>query len=199
MSNHSHESAPHPVEEGPRRVPRALFVIIILLFGALYWFAAYGDNPAPEKTVKTFYTAYFNRDYDTVAKNLSVFWSVRFLPQYAALSPTELLNNRAKIEADISKVIADIEKDNQIPKGISIEIQKEYTKQGQNSALVVYGFQENGKITSMETAVLIKENGQLRIFNMSPVDPETLEQIKSIDIKILDENFTNLMQPEKSK
>jgi len=199
LSNHSHESEPRPVVEGPRRVPRALFVIIILAFGALYWWAAYGDTPAPEKTVKTFYTAYFNRDFNTVSQNLSVFWSVRFLPQYAAMTPTELLANRTKIEADISKVIADIEKDNQIPKGISIEVNKVYTKQGENSAIVVYGFKENGKITSMETAVLIKENGQLRIFNMSPVDPQTLDQIKAIDIKVLDENFTNLLTPEKTK
>jgi hypothetical protein len=192
------ESVPQPVGDTllKSRVPRFILVVIIAIFAAMYWYAAYGDTPAPEKTVKTFYQAYFDRDFNTVAKNLSVFWSVRFLPDYASMSPQQLLENRTKIEGDISKVIADIEKDNQIPAGVSIEVMKEYTKMGQNSAIVVYGFKENGKVTSMETALLIKEKGQLRIFNMSPVDPQTLEQIKAVDINVIDGNFDSLLKPE---
>ena len=195
MDKSSHESVHQPVVDTllKPRVPRFIFVVIIAIFAAMYWYAAYGDTPAPEKTVKTFYQAYFDRDFDTVAKNLSVFWSVRFLPDYASMSPEQLLENRTKIEADISKVIADIEKENSVPKGVSIEVMKEYTKMGKNSAIVVYSFKENGKDTGMETALLIKEKGQLRIFNMSPIDPETLEQIKAVDINVLDENFDSLL------
>jgi predicted HNH restriction endonuclease len=165
----------------------------------MYWYAAYGDTPAPEKTVKTFYQAYFDRDFDTVAQNLSVFWSVRFLPEYADMSPEQLIENRTKIEGDISKIIADIEKENSVPKGVSIEVMKEYTKIGKNSAIVVYTFKENGKETGMETALLIKEKGQLRIFNMSPIDPQTLEQIKAVDINVLDENFDSLLKTAEPK
>jgi hypothetical protein len=175
-----------------RRVPRAIFVIILLSFAALYWYSAYGATP-PEKTVKNFYKAYFNSDYNTVAKNLSVFWSVRFLPEYASMSPEELLENRTKIEGEIANIIAEIEKENTIPEGISIDIMKEYTKIGKQSAIVVYGFKESGTVTSMETAILIMEKGQFRIFNMSPVDNTVLEQIKALDINILDENFAELL------
>ena len=196
MDKSSHENVHRPVVDTPSkpRVPRFIFVVIIATFAAMYWYAAYGDTPAPEKTVKTFYQAYFDRDFNTVAQNLSVFWSVRFLPDYASMSPEQLLENRTKIEADISKVIADIEKENSIPTGVSIEVMKEYTKMGKNSAIVVYSFKENGKDTGMETALLIKEKGQLRIFNMSPIDPETLAQIKAVDINVLDENFESLLK-----
>lgn len=195
MSKVAHDSTDHAVEAkiGPRRVPRALLVIIVLCLAGLYGWAAYGDAPAPEKTVKNFYTAYFNRDYKTVAQNLSVFWSVRFLPDYATMSPVELLNNRSKIEAETAVAIADIEKDNQLPAGVSVEIMKDYTKVGQESAIVVYEFKEKEAVTSMEVAILILEKEQFRIFNMSAVDDTVLGQIKALDMSVLDQNFADLM------
>jgi len=201
LDKSSHESVPQLIgdKSAKRRVPRSIFVIIILSFAALYWYSAYGATPAPEKTVKTFYQAYFNRDYNTVAKNLSVFWSVRFLPQYASMSAPELLENRTKIEGEISKIIADIEKENEVPEGVTIDIMKEYTKIGKESAIVVYEFKEKGTVTSMETAILILEKGQFRIFNMSPVDTTVLEQIKALDINILDENFADLLATPKAE
>jgi hypothetical protein len=191
----SHESAPGSdvVKITKRRVPRSIFAIILICFAGLYWFAAFGDTPAPVKTVKNFYQAYFNRDFDTVAKNLSVFWSVRFLPDDANMTPAELLANRPQIEKDISGVIADIEKDNDIPKDVTISVLKDYTKVGKVSAIVVYSFMEGGKETSKEASILILEKGQFRIFNMSPVDDTVLDQIKSLDMNILDQNFTDLL------
>lgn len=195
MSNPAHETAApaQVVKTGPRKVPRALFAIIILCLAGLYGWAAYGDTPAPEKTVKNFYSAYFSRDYNTVAKNLSVFWAVRFLPDYASTSPVQLVADRSKIEKEIATVIADIEKDNQIPAGISVEIVKDYTKIGKESAIVVYNFKENGQVTSEEAAILILEKDQFRIFNMSAVDSSILEQIKSLDMTVLDQNFAELL------
>jgi hypothetical protein len=195
LDKSSHESTPRPTpdKDVKRRVPRFIFAVILLGLAGLYWFAAYGDTPAPEKVVKNFYHAYFNRDFNTVAQNLSVFWSVRFLPDYASQTPAELLANRSKVEKDIASVITDIEKDNEIPTDVTIEIMKDYTKIGKESAIVVYNFIEGGKKTSMEASILILENGQFRIFNMSPVDDSVLDQIKSLDINILDQNFTDLL------
>ncbi len=200
MDNAAHENI-NPIVEPQLRsgVPRFLFVAIIAILGAMYWYAAYGETPAPEKTVNNFYQAYFERDFDTVARNLSVFWSARFLPEYAIMTPAELLANRAKIEAEISTVIADIEAENTVPEGVSIEIMPDYTKIGKNSAIVVYKFIENGQDSGMETALLIKENEQMRIFNMSPIDVETLEQIKAVEINVLDENFAALLTTEEVK
>jgi hypothetical protein len=196
LSKAHDKNAPTVAEQtGPRKVPRALLVIIVLCLAALYGWAAYGDAPAsaPEKTVNNFYTAYFNRDYPTVAENLSVFWSVRFLPDYASMSAVELLENRSQIESAVAQVIADIEADNQLPEDVSIEIMKDYTKIGQKSAVVVYQFKEKEAVTSMEVAILILEDEKFRIFNMSAVDDSVLAQIQDLDIETIDQNFTDLM------
>lgn len=195
MSKVAHAEDTHAAPEisGPKRVPRALFVMIILCLAALYWWGAYGDTPAPEKTVQNFYTAYFNRDYDTVAKNLSVFWAVRFLPEYSEKSPAELVADRSTIETEIAGIIGQIETENQLPEGLSIQIMRDYTKIGKTSAIVVYEFKEKEEVTSKEAAILILENGQFRIFNMSAVDDSVLAQIQDLDMNILDENFTDLM------
>jgi len=200
LSNTAHDST-HAVKEtpGPSRVPRGLFVIIILCLAALYGWAVYGDTPAPEKTVKNFYAAYFDRNYETVSQNLSVFWAARFLPEYAEMDAAELVADRANIEKGIAGVIGEIEAENQLPEGLSIEIMKDYTKIGEKSAIVVYEFKENNEVTSKEAAILIMENGQFRIFNMSAIDDSALEQIKNFDMKILDENFTELLTSPESE
>ncbi|CFX85564.1 Uncharacterized [Syntrophomonas zehnderi OL-4] len=176
-------------------VPKWIWVVIIALLASMYSYAAFFDPTRPDKIVEDFYQAYFTKDYDTVAHDLSVFWSVRFLPQYAEMSPEELVNNRAKVEKDISQVIAAIEKDNPSPQNFEIEIKKPYTKVGNYSAVVFYEFKEKNVSQGMEAALLIKEKGQFRIFIMSPVDAKSLDQVNaSIDIKELDANFKELLE-----
>lgn len=181
----------------PARVPRFIWVVILVLLASMYSYAVYFDPINPEKTVKDFYQAYFTHDYETVASNSSVFWGVTFLPQYAEMSPAEMVKNRDKIEKDISKVIASMEKSNPIPKDITIEVMPEYTTQGDYSAIVLYQFKEAGKAGGMEVALLIKENGRFRVLNMSPIDPQSLDQVKKVDIKELDASFKQLLTAEK--
>lgn len=195
MSSSSHDSESHAakVPSGPSRVPRSLFVLIILLLAGLYSYAAFLDKPEPEKTVLNFYNAYFTKDYNTVAANLSVFWAVRFLPDYQDKTPAELLAERSQVEKDIAAVISEIEADNTLPEGLSVKILREYTKIGKNSALVVYDFLEKGQPTSREAALLIKENGKFRIFNMSPVDDSVMDEVQNFAIEDLDEGFASLL------
>ncbi len=184
-------------ETKPTRVPRSFFVIIVLILAGMYYYAAYIDNSGPEKTVENFYQAYFNRDFTTVSQNLSVLWGVRLLPQYSAMPPAELLKNRARIEKDVSGILAEAEKNNQIPENTTISILKEYTKEGKNSAVVVYAIKENGKTTYQEAAILVREENKLRILQMVPVNEQTLEQVKQIDINTLDSNFESLYTTSK--
>lgn len=177
--------------------PKWIWVVIIALLASMYSYAAYFDPTRPDKAVENFYQAYFARDYNTVASHLSVFWAVRFLPQYADMSPEELVNNRAKIEKDISKVIATIEENNASPKNIKIEIMKPYTKIGNYSAIVLYEFKEKNTSQGMEAAILIKEQGRFRIFTMTPVDTQGLDQVKAADINELDTNFKQLLETKK--
>ncbi len=173
--------------------PKTILVIIVLILGSMYYYATYVDSPEPERTVKEFYQAYFSRDFESVSQNLSVFWSVRLLPQYANLSPVQLLEKRDSIEKDTSQTIAEMESQNQLPENISIDIMPEYTQEGTNSAIVVYSFQENGKPSGMELAILIMEKGRFRIFALTPVAPQDLPQIKQESIKELDDSFKNLL------
>jgi hypothetical protein len=86
-----------------------------------------------------------------------------------------------------------MESQNQLPENISIDIMPEYTQEGTNSAIVVYSFQENGKPSGMELAILIMEKGRFRIFALTPVAPQDLPQIKQESIKELDDSFKNLL------
>lgn len=193
-------SSSSQIENSRNKVKTVLVACSILIIGiaaSYYGYNSYFNNP--EKIVKEFYQAYFNREVDKVAQNLSVFWAVRFLPEYENTSPVELLAARAEIEGKIASVIADIEKENQLPEGLSIEIMPDYTKVGKESGIVVYRFKEKGVETSKEAAILIRENGQFRIFNMSAVDASVLSQIKSLDMNILDQNFTELKSTTSAK
>ncbi len=180
----------------PAGVPKFIYVIIIVILAAMYYYAAFVDVSDPEQVVENFYTAYFERDFETVAENLSVFWSVQLLPQYTALAPTELLNKRAEIIADVSEVIAEQEKDNPLADNLGVEVLSEHTRQGENSALVVYSIQENGTEVSLEMAILIKEADSFRIFSMTPVNKELLNMLTEEDFNALEESFTDLLQAQ---
>lgn len=179
-----------------RRVPKFIYVIIIAVLGLMYYYAAFIDTPLPERTVQNFYQAYFDKDYETVAENLSVFWAVQFLPEYHNMSPVELVENRAKIEKDIAFIISEIEKDAKYPEDLHIVIDSKLTKLAENSAIVGYTFAENGQASGMEVAILIKEDGAFRIYNMSPANPSDLENITTENMQILDENFKKLLATE---
>jgi hypothetical protein len=173
-------------------VPKSLFVFIIVILAGMYYYAAFVDKSAPEKVVQNFYQAYFERDFETVGENLSVFWAAQIIPQYSTLTPAQLLEKRDQVEKDTVKTISAMEENNKIPENLSIEILKDYTRLGKNSAIVAYNFKQDGKPAGMEAAILIKEEGQLRIFNLSPITEQNLQQIKTLDINTLDKNFAQL-------
>lgn len=178
----------------PKGVPKPIYVIIIVLLAAMYYYAAFVDISNPEKVVEDFYHAYFQRDFDTVASHLSVFWSVQFLPQYMSSSPAQLLEQRDQVENDIAKVITDIEKSNELPQNLAIKILPDYTRQKPNSALVAYSFEEDGKSLGMEMTILIKEKGEYRIYSMSPINAEIIKSIPDSDLEAMDQSFKNLVE-----
>lgn len=162
----------------------------------MYYYAAYIDTPEAEKTVQNFYNAYFEKDYETVAENLSVFWSIQFLPEYHNLSPAEIIAERENIEKDIALIISEIEKDTKYPEDLKIVINPTLTKMTENSALVAYTFEEKGETSGMEVAILIKEKGTYRIYNLSPANPSDIENIDQKAMQTLDENFKGLLEQE---
>lgn len=184
--------------KSPARVPRFIWLVIVVMLASMYGYYLYFD-PSPDRTVEKFYQAYFDEDYETVARNSSVFWAVNFLPQYAAMTAPELLDNRAKIEKDVVKVITEMQKSNPVPEGVKIKLLRDYTKQGTYSAVVVYEIIESGNNSSTEAAILIKEKSGFKIFAMTPLDPQNLDQVKALDITEMDENFKQLLVPAEEK
>lgn len=175
-------------------VPKWIFLAIIIIIAAMFIYASYYDRPAAEETVNNFYQAYFDKDFETMAQNVSVFWSANFLPQCADMDKDELLASRAEIEKDTVEMFTSIEGEQAMPDNVDIKILKEYTKQGENSGLVVYQFMEGNAVAGIEAALLIKEESGYKIFTMAPVDMNILQQLKEADIAILDENFGHLLE-----
>lgn len=172
--------------------PKYIYFLMAAILALMYYYAAFVDTAPAENVVADFYDAYFSRDYERVAQNLSVFWAVQFLPQYSNYSPAELLKNRDQVIKDIAEVITEIESGNKFPSELSIKIEKKYSKKGKNSAIVAYSFIESGQKHGMEMAILIYEQEAWRIISFAPADPAELETITKEDIQNLDRQFANL-------
>jgi predicted GIY-YIG superfamily endonuclease len=179
-----------PVKSG---VPKSLFVLIIVILASMFYYAAYRDYSNPEVVAKSFYSAYFKSDYDTMAQNLSVFWGVQFMPQYMIMSPDELIEKRPAIEASMTDFITRMESENKVPANMSIKILPKYTQRADNTALVVYEFREKNKSMAMEMALMVKENNRMRIFQMMPADQAQLDQLTGHDIAAIEESFKEML------
>jgi hypothetical protein len=179
-----------PVKSG---VPKSLFVLIIVILASMFYYAAYRDYSNPEVVAKSFYSAYFKSDYETVAQNLSVFWGVQFMPQYMLMSPQELIENRPAIEESMTEFITRMESENKVPANMNIKMLSRYTQRADNTALVAYEFREQNKPVGMEMALLLKENNRMRILKMIPVDQEQLDQLNGNDIAVMEESFKEML------
>lgn len=179
-----------PIKRG---VPKSILVIIIVILAAMYYYAAYEDYSNPEVAVKSFYTAYFHNDYQTVAENLSVFWGVQFMPQYMLMSPDQLIENRPAIEKNMTEFISRVETENKVPTDMTIKILPRYTQRAENTALVAYEFKQKDKSVGMEMALLLKEKNRMHILKMMPVTEEQLQQLNGNDITVLEESFKDML------
>ncbi|MGI6468120.1 MAG: hypothetical protein ACOX0Q_03725 [Syntrophomonadaceae bacterium] len=186
-------------ETSPTRtgVPKILPVLIAAILAGMFYYAYYLDDveiASPDKTVDHFYQAYLARDYETVARDLSVFWSVNYLPQYMDMSPAELLDNRAEIEKETAAMLKSLEAEQPFEEGISVEVLMEYTKTGEYSALVVYQVMHEGEPIQKEVALLIREAGDYKIINLSPIRESDLEMVQNYSLDQLDESFKQLLE-----
>lgn len=175
-------------------VPKSLFVLIIIILASMYYYAAYRDYSNPEVTVRNFYHAYFQSDYETMAQNLSVFWGVQFMPQYMLMSAQELIENRPAIEENMAEFITQMESENKVPADMSIKILPKYTQRAENTALVAYEFRQQNKPVGMEMSLLLKENNRMRILKMMPVEQEQLDQLNGNDIAAMEESFKEILE-----
>ena len=175
-------------------VPKSLFVLIIVILASMFYYAAYRDYSNPEVVAKSFYSAYFKSDYDTMAQNLSVFCGVQFMPQYMLMSSQELIENRPAIEESMTDFITQMESENKAPANMSIKILPKYTQRADNTALVVYEFRQHNKSVGMVMSLLVKEHNRMRIFQMMPADQAQLDQLTGNDIAPMEASFKEMLE-----
>ncbi len=176
------------------RVPRSLLALVVIILGAMYYYAAYMDIPTPEDTVTEFYEAYFNQDYSLAAENISVFWAAQLLPEYADLKPAELLADRAALEKEVTQFFSMVEQQNPAPADVGIEVNPAYSRIGEYGALVVYELTQSSEAVSMEIAMLIKETDRFYIINIYPLQEENLKDVQEFDMNALDSDFKEILE-----
>ena len=176
------------------RIPSSLFVLVLIILGAMFYYAAYVDKPTPEETLSEFYEAYFTQDYALAAENVSVFWAAQLLPEYADMKPAELLANRATLEKEVSHFFSLVEQQNPTPPDVSIQVDPGYSRIGEYGALVVYELTQNNEPISMEIAMLIKETDRFYIINIYPLHPDNFKDIQEFDMEALDSDFRQILE-----
>ncbi len=176
------------------RVPQSLLALVVIILGAMYYYAAYVDIPTPEDTVIEFYEAYFNQDYSLAAENISVFWAAQLLPEYADQEPAELLADRSTLEAEAAQFFTMVEQQNPTPPDVSIAVNPAYTRNGEYSALVVYELTQGSEPISMEIAMLIKETDRFYIINIYPLQEANLKDVQEFDMDALDTDFKAILE-----
>lgn len=175
------------------RVPLFIPIIIVLVLGAMFYYAAFLDVPDPEETVVEFYEAYFDKDYQTAASNMSVFWASQFLPQYSGMTSQELLAKGDDIRQATADFFTLAEKQSPPLTDMKITVDPEYSKTGEYAALVVYKL-ENSEMESLEMAMLIKETDRFYIINIYAMEEEFLQNVKDFDIALIDADFKALLE-----
>lgn len=187
MSSHA------PVEKKVSyEVPALLYLLIIAILAGMYYYAAFVQFANPEKVVSTYYDAYFAGDFKTASENTSVFLAARTLQQYAYLPASSLLAERSDIENDIARLFEQNIDVTQF-EGLSVEILPEYTRQGKNTAIVVFKLMKEEKEVLMQETLLDRENGRLRIYDTVPISKQNLPEIKKVNMKDMDAQYNTMM------
>ncbi|HNX28054.1 MAG TPA: hypothetical protein PKN87_01390 [Syntrophomonadaceae bacterium] len=176
-------------------VPKILPVLIVVILAAMYYVAAYypdlGKTNNPEKTVEDFYVSYINSDYQGMAENLSVFWSVQFLPQYSTSKPSEVIAQRETIEKETADILSATTTD--IQSGLKITVLPEYTKEWENTAMVVYSGSLDEEELGREVALLLKENQKFYLYMWMPCGDDAALTALETDFAKFDADYTQVL------
>ena len=177
----------------------ALPILVVVIFAAMFYLATYypdlGKTQGPEKAVENFYIAYAQSDYQGMAENLSVFWSLQFLPQYGDKSPTELIAQRDEIVKAAAEILSSTT--TEVESELKIKVLPEFTQKWNNTAMVVYagflGEEELGR----EVALLVKEDNNYYLYLWMPFyNDESLETLKS-DFSEFDTYYSEVLANDK--
>ena len=180
-------------------VPIALPILVVVILAAMFYLATFypdlGKTQSPEKTVEDFYTAYAQSDSTGMAENLSVFWSLQFLPQYVDKSPSELIAQRDDIVKDTAGVLSSTT--TEVESELKIKVLPEYTQKWNNTAMVVYSGLLGEEELGRQVALLVREKENFYIYLWMPFyDDESLETLQS-DFSEFDTYYSEVLANDK--
>ena len=172
-------------------VPKILPVLIVVIFAVMYYFAAFYPTTGPEKTVEKFYASYIDKDFQGIAESVSVFWAVQFLPQHSSEKPSELIAKRETIEKETAAYLAENPAETQTD--LTVEVLPEYTKEWENTAMVVYaGFKGEEKL-GREVALMLKENNNYYLYMWIPLENDAVLEEAQASFEKFDADYTKVL------
>lgn len=179
-------------------VPRWNVALIVMLLAGMFGYATYFDTSTPEKTVEKFYQCFDAGDYDRAVEYMSVNWAYSILfPKFNNTPPAELIKKRTDVRREMAKALAE-----NVPAGDTEKVQvsalPKLTRLGDKTALVVYDYRiPKSKFTGKQVALLVKETGRWRLFEVSDVTGYELGFISQIDMKQMDQRVENFFKTSK--
>ncbi|MDD3895158.1 MAG: hypothetical protein PHU36_09110 [Syntrophomonadaceae bacterium] len=172
-------------------VPKILPVLIVVIFAVMYYFAAFYPTTGPEKTVEKFYASYIDKDYQGMAESVSVFWAVQFLPQHSSEKPSELIAKRETIEKETVAYLAEAPTETQ--NDLRVEVLPEYTKEWENTAMVVYASFKGEEELGKEVALMLKENNNYYLYMWIPLESDAVLEETQTTFEKFDADYTKAL------
>lgn len=161
----------------------------------MFSYAAYFDISTPEKTVERFYQLLDSGRYDQAAEYLSVNWAYSILfPKYNNTAPGDLLKRELSVRKELGQALAQ-----NLPEAgtseLRVKARPSLTRSGSKVALVVCDYwTPDNKAHGQQLALLVKESGRWRLFDLSDVTGYDLGFLKDVDIKDLDNRVNSFFQ-----
>ncbi|HWP97987.1 MAG TPA: hypothetical protein VN426_14175 [Syntrophomonadaceae bacterium] len=179
------------------KVPKIIPILIILVLAAMYYYPVYQDYrdfKSPETIVQKFFSQLFiDKDYQRAADKMSVFMASPMLPEYSTDTPAQLLKARREIIAKAGPALEQNFKNGE-QEAFQVTPLPEYTKVGEQTAIVVGKVVAGGKDQGFGLTFLIKEDGKFRIIQYVPLpSAAALEEVKKIDMKTMDDQAKTLL------
>jgi len=176
-------------------IPKWNIALIVVLLAGMFGYATYFDVSTPEKTVEKFYQLLGTGKYDQAAEYLSVNWAYSVLfPKYNNTAPSELLKRESAIRKEMGQALAQ-----NLPEAgtgeLKVTARPSLTRSGSKAALVVCDYRvPNSKVQGQQLALLVKESGRWRLFELSDVTGYDLGFLKDVNMEDLDSKMNSFFQ-----
>ncbi|NLU49008.1 MAG: hypothetical protein GXX09_01165 [Syntrophomonadaceae bacterium] len=176
-------------------IPRWNIAIIVVVLAGMFGYATYFDIPTPERAVEKFYTSFYTGNYQQAVKCLSVNWAYSVLfPKYNSTPPVELLKKGDTIRQEMVRVFKQNPPSDNL-KEIEVSIVPKLTKTGSKTAVVVYDYRvPSEKITGRQLALVVKESGKWRVFEISDVTGFDLAFLQQLDMGEIDQRMEQFFE-----